>query len=190
MRALIDIVESKLPAGFEHSDWGYWIESDGAMRPVGRHRHCLVYRIGWEALASGRIRVTAVGEELRDRTDSGKRVLAADFFANFVTKRALRSLMALLVEYDFEDYGIGGLAYSGPDDMSKPQRGEMSFEDWDRWRVDPRTRHGMTERSQAIACVRSFLPTALASPPPLLDATPADPFASMRKKPRKQPRLR
>jgi hypothetical protein len=92
------MARSYLPNDFEHSEWGYWIEPDGFIKPVGRHRHYLTYRIGWEAMASGRIRVTAVGETMRERTESGQLVLAADFFAHFVTKQALRSLIALLLD--------------------------------------------------------------------------------------------
>lgn len=172
MRYFQILRETPLPGAFEHSDWGYWIEPDGKMMPVARHQHHAHYRLGWEVFACGRIRVTSISDPSKVKTDAGLRVLAANFFANFVTKQALHSLLALLTHYEFDIYTIAGMTFQAPDDMRWPE--DMDLEEWDKIRIDPRSVLDSGSKSAAVRSVRAFLTTAREEPPPQLDATPRE----------------
>lgn len=172
LRHWMDVLTEGLPAAFEHSNWGYWIEPDGTMKPVSRHQHYIMYRIGWEVFASGRIRVTSITDPTQVKTESGMRVFAANFFSHFVTKRALRSMMLLLREYDFDVYTIAGMTYRDEAAFNSPMPDDMTVEQHDAIRIDSRSCIDALTKNAAIASARAFLSTALDAAPKMLDAAP------------------
>lgn len=172
------IDEALLPANFEHSDWGYWIEPDGTMRPVNRHSHYLMYKTGFEAYASGRIRVTSISDPSKVKTDTGMAVFAANFFTPFVTKKALYAMVSLIENYDFDVYTISGMSYD-----SKEAFASSSSNGGADAHCDKRSIADNKSKTAALRCVRAFIKDARDEAPLMFDATPEKPFWEKKTKP-------
>lgn len=173
------ITEARLPKNFVFSDWGYWIEPDGQFAAVERHQHHTVHRIGDHTYADGRIRVTAVTDPSTVKMDNPVKLLTANFYTNYVTKAALRALMALITEYEFDEFHIIGMT------IQEHQLGDYDRGDPEQY-VDRRSIERATAPMAAMACIRKFLTSARAVAPeprdPRLTAPHVTDFTRRRKR--------
>ena len=135
--------------------------------PVPRHGHYTVYQIGDHAFAEGRIRVTAVTDPSTVKMDNPIKLLTANFYINYVTKAALRSLTALITEYEFDEYTIIGMTIDNVQ-LGNYDRDPESH-------IDPRSVQAISNRAKALGCLRAFSANAGKTAPPKQDKKLVDP---------------